>query len=210
VGYLISLPVVVALEGRWFSVAADFMVLAVLIAGAWSVRSSRGLRAAAWILVASALAFRLPAVLGDYPTLYLVSTLPALVFCLLFSWVALKDVLFGGRIDVNRLVGAVCVYLLIGVVWAFVYLLLQAIVPGSFALPEAIGNPQELARLIYYSFVTLTTLGYGDISPTLPVARTLAYMEAAFGQLYLTILVAALVGMLLSPGVTADAGSRRE
>ncbi len=59
-------------------------------------------------------------------------------------------------------------------------------------------------QFVYYSFVTLTTLGYGEITPASPVAQTLAYMEAVSGQFYLTILVAALVGMLLSRRQTGE------
>ena len=66
---------------------------------------------------------------------------------------------------------------------------------------------------IYFSFVTLTTLGYGDVAPIAPLTRALAFLEAAFGQLYLTILVAALVGMLLSretPGAKQGIGQERQ
>jgi len=126
--------------------------------------------------------------------------LVALVFVALVGFIAMRDVLYGGEVDQNRLMGAMCVYLLIGLAWAFAFTLLHIVSPTSF---EGIAAPTTEAhakaiQFLYYSFVTLTTLGYGEITPASPVAQTLAYMEAVTGQFYLTILVAALVGMLLS------------
>ena len=88
----------------------------------------------------------------------------------------------------------------LAVSWAYVFTLIHVVFPTSF---EGIAGPTTEAhakaiQFLYYSFVTLTTLGYGEITPASPVAQTLAYMEAVTGQFYLTILVAALVGMLLS------------
>ncbi len=108
--------------------------------------------------------------------------------------------MYGGEVDQNRLMGAMCVYLLIGLAWAYVFTLIHVVSPTSF---EGIVGPTTDAhakamQFVYYSFVTLTTLGYGEITPASPVAQTLAYMEAVSGQFYLTILVAALVGMILS------------
>ncbi len=124
----------------------------------------------------------------------------ALVFVALVGFIAMRDVLYGGEVDQNRLMGAMCVYLLMGLAWAFVFTLIHVVSPTSF---EGIAGPTAEAhataiQFLYYSFVTLTTLGYGEITPASPVAQTLAYMEAVSCQFYLTILVAALVGMLLS------------
>jgi voltage-gated potassium channel Kch len=72
--------------------------------------------------------------------------------------------------------------------------------PGAFNIPEVTAsfipdNISEVGSAMYFSFVTLTTLGYGDITPINAFARTLAYLEAAAGQIYLTVLIASLVGM---------------
>jgi len=90
------------------------------------------------------------------------------------------------------------VYLMFGILWSMAYLLVETHVPGSFyGLTD---GPAEAVRrdLFYYSFVTLTTLGYGDIGPTGAGARALAIMEAVIGQLYLVVLVASLVGGAIS------------
>ena len=93
--------------------------------------------------------------------------------------------------------------MLVGLAWAFLFSLLEVLQPGSFNLPELSAEPLDLAAMevrrlsvfMYYSLVTLTTLGYGDITPVTPLARNLAAFEAVIGQLYIAILVARLVGL---------------
>jgi len=110
-----------------------------------------------------------------------------------------KQVLFTGEINGNKILGAICLYLLLGLIWAVLFTLLQLLVPQSFS---AIINTPEWFILfpdfIYFSFVTITTLGFGDIAPVLPTARFLVYLEAIVGQFYLAILVASLVGSRMS------------
>ena len=95
-----------------------------------------------------------------------------------------------GRVHAEKVAAAVCVYLLIGVIWQDLYALVNQGIPGSF-------NSDLLTKndFFYFSFVTLSTLGYGDITPINGPAQALAYTEALVGQLYLTILVARLVGL---------------
>ena len=110
-----------------------------------------------------------------------------------------KQVLFTGDIDGNKILGAICLYLLMGLIWAVLYTLIQLTFPGSFT---NISSNNEWFSLfpdfIYFSFVTITTLGFGDISPLLPISRFLVYFEAIVGQFYLAILVASLVGSHMS------------
>lgn len=110
-----------------------------------------------------------------------------------------KQVLFTGEIDGNKILGAICLYLLLGLIWAVTYTLLQLEFPSSF---QVMSEQRQWFTLfpdfVYFSFVTITTLGFGDISPTLPVARFLVYLEAIIGQFYLAILVASLIGSRLS------------
>lgn len=95
-----------------------------------------------------------------------------------------------GRVDAEKVAAAVCVYLLIGVVWHDLYAIVDTLIPGAF-------NSAVLTKsdFVYFSFITLSTLGYGDITPINGPAQALAYTEALVGQLYLTILVARLVGL---------------
>lgn len=98
-----------------------------------------------------------------------------------------KDVIFA----------AIVVYLLIAMMWSFIYGLLEVLQPGSFNIPAA--HIHESRRLfMYFSFVTITTLGYGDITPLAERATSFAILEAFIGQIYLVVVVAWLVGMHVS------------
>ena len=110
-----------------------------------------------------------------------------------------KQVLFTGVIDGNKILGAICLYLLLGLIWAVLFTLLQLELSGSFQAMQHNNQWYVLfPDFVYFSFVTMTTLGFGDIAPTLPIARFLVYLEAIVGQFYLAILVASLVGSRMS------------
>lgn len=97
----------------------------------------------------------------------------------------------------DTLFGAACVYLLLGLVWMVAYTLLERVHPGSFhfnSVDAASGVP-AVFDFLYYSFVTLTTLGYGDVTPLTPRARSLAVLEAIVGVLFVAVLIARLVGL---------------
>ena len=107
--------------------------------------------------------------------------------------------LFTGVIDGNKILGAICLYLLLGLIWAVLFTLLQLELSGSFQAMQHHNQWYVLfPDFVYFSFVTMTTLGFGDIAPTLPIARFLVYLEAIVGQFYLAILAASLVGSRMS------------
>ena len=121
-----------------------------------------------------------------------------LCFFIWMTWLAARQVLFTGSITSNDIVGAICIYMLLGLIWAMLYLFLAEAVPGAFnGLPQAPWL-DNFSTAIYFSFVTITTLGYGDISPAMPLARFLVYMEAIVGVFYMAILVASLIGVRMS------------
>lgn len=107
--------------------------------------------------------------------------------------VLLAQVFRSGRVTHVRIQGAIAAYLLLGAIWANAYHITEMVHPGSFALPN--GEMLSAIDWVYFSFVTLTTVGYGDITPVLPIARTLAVGEALTGQLYLAVMIARLVAM---------------
>ncbi len=119
-----------------------------------------------------------------------------LLFCfyLWAIWLAGRQVLFAGPVDANKIVGAICIYLLMGLIWTLMYLFIAQSIPGSFNGIEQMVWYDNFADVAYFSYVTLTTLGYGDISPVVPIARFLVYMEAVVGVFYMAILVASLIG----------------
>lgn len=149
-------------------------------------------------LIASLIAIVLLGVLLDVQGLHYTHLLIMISFYTWATWLAARQVLFTGPIDRNKIVGAICIYLLMGLIWALSYLLIAQAVPGAFNGLEQLPWYENFADVSYYSYVTLTTLGYGDISPVAPVARFLVYMEAIVGVFYMAILVASLIGISTS------------
>jgi hypothetical protein len=92
----------------------------------------------------------------------------------------------------------VAAYLLLGLAWALAYDIVALVAPGAFSAPSAV--EARKGRFIYFSFVTLSTLGYGDMTPVHPVARSLAAAEALTGQLYPAILLGRLVSLVTTRG----------
>ncbi len=127
--------------------------------------------------------------------LYYLHLFLLLCFYLWAIWLAGRQVLFSGVVDANRIVGAICIYLLMGLIWTLMYLFIAQSIPAAFNGVEQMVWYDNFANVAYYSFVTLTTLGYGDISPVAPIARFLVYMEAVVGVFYMAILVASLIGV---------------
>ena len=110
----------------------------------------------------------------------------------------LRYVLQESRITADKIYAAICVYLLIGYGWSFAYTALDEIKPNGFATPVQLEPDDYVGRVAqfrYFSFITLTTMGYGDITPRSGGARTLAVLEAVVGQLYLVALVGRLIGL---------------
>ena len=172
-----------------------FVFVAVLILAAFTLSGSKValgaiLVAIMLIIVAVALEFQQPSVVEIY-----LDAIAWLIAGLTLSSVVARAVFAPGKVTFHRIIGAVLLYFSIG--WTFVGLfsLVALAVPDAF---KGFGPSQEnfiaiAGNLIHFSFVTLTTTGYGDISPVHPYARSLASIEAIIGQLYPAILLARLV-----------------
>jgi len=126
----------------------------------------------------------------------IVGSLCGVVF---FAYMIVNILVFIYRQDkVTRdlIAGAVVVYLLMALMWAFIYRVIETANPGSFTIPTT--DIHERMRFIYFSLVTITTLGYGDVVPKTSLATSLATLEAVVGQLYLVTTVALVVGVRVS------------
>jgi len=125
------------------------------------------------------------------------------ILIVFFAAAILSYVLGSGKVTWDKIYGAVCAYLLLGYAWTFAYSLIEELQPGSFGSATTPMPHDLVARVMqlrYFSFVTLATVGYGDIVPRTPMARTLALLEAMVGQFYLVALVGRLVGLHIVHG----------
>ncbi|MGB5762580.1 MAG: ion channel [Sedimenticolaceae bacterium] len=169
-----------------------------LATGVWSLRSEKGMFAGGLGLTAGVLLVSLAGLFLESHGLTAVHYILLLAFFVAATWVTVKQVLFSGHVDGNTIVGAISVYLLLGMIWAMLFALLELLVPGSFRGLSSTGANADFMDLLYFSFVSLTTMGFGDITPILPLARYLTFMEGIVGQLYLAIMISSLVGVRVS------------
>jgi hypothetical protein len=143
-----------------------------------------------------------------HPAIFLVASI------ILFGLVVARLLIFivrAPRVDANVLCAGVAGYLLLGLLWAPAYAAVARLNPHAFTLPAATGAPPTLDGFsaLYFSFMTLCTVGYGDIAPVSNVARMLAMMEAIVGLFYMAVLISRLVSMYASAS-TGRSNTARE
>lgn len=182
----------------------------VLVAGSYALSRRRNLFIAAIVL--SVIAVILAWLLLIHPRLWvrILSNCCTIILVTYFSVTILGYVLRGTEVTMDKIFAAICVYMFIGYAWTFAYALIEELQPSAFMALSSPSPNDYVARLLemrYFSFATLTTVGYGDIVPHSAAARTLAVLEAVTGQIYLTVLIARLVGLHI---VHASARSRKD
>ena len=175
----------------------DAFLTAIFFAIIFAVKSKRS-----HVIIASILA--LPLVISTWSFYFVeltsISLLTRIFGALFFGYAViniLRIVVQSEEVSKETIYAAIVAYLLMALMWAFLYMILELLVPGSFSFPER-DFRVEAMRFKYFSFVTITTLGYGDIAPLTNKASSLVMLEALFGQIYLVVLVAWLVGMHVS------------
>jgi hypothetical protein len=184
----------------------DICSSAVLLLGIYAISHGRRHWVIAVVLAIAVLGTKWSGYVIENERLLLVNYGLSAIFFTFTACLLLADVLRKGAVTADKIYGALCVYLLIGLTWGFMLLTLEGVQPGSFSLGQ--GQPSGIAKdpatLVYFSFVTLSTVGYGDITPLSPPARSLAFMEAIIGQIYLAVLVARLVGLHIAYSMAGD------
>jgi len=192
-----------------FQVAVQlFLLNSMLVAVSEEGRTSR-LRTFLWITWSLAI---IASVFTWLPLPFDVHVLEFFCFSLVLAGCAvaiLRFVFRTSRVTVDSIVGAVAAYLLIAAWFAVVQMLLLHWDPNSFRIPDATPEAPGVVRsdMLYFSLVTLVTLGYGDIVPVTPLARMIAAFEGVIGQFYVAAVVAMLVGRYIAQALEGDSGS---
>jgi hypothetical protein len=174
-------------------ILVDIFGTLILLSGIYAASSSKHI-----LYLALFIAF--PTVLTNWasnfmesPSLLLASDIFSGIFFVFMAAVILNYLFREEQITVDVIAGAICAYFLIGLVWSSVFSILELLQPGSFDISQSLHTESD--PFTYYSYVTLTTLGYGDITPITAQARSFSLLEAIIGQLYLATLLARLVSI---------------
>lgn len=195
---LLSLPLFEGTVAAGY--VADTLFLLLLAAAAYAVKENRFIKLT---LLFGALSFIgvIVCFFTQEVTILLITGVVYLVYLGLVTVLIAADVVRDHRITSDNVMGGLCVYVLVGVFWSFLFFTLQVAYPGSFEFSVHGGHPDLMAArnlLYYYSFVTLMTIGYGDVIPMSHMAQTLAILEGLVGQFYLVFFMASLVGRYIS------------
>lgn len=127
-----------------------------------------------------------------------------MLFCIFFifiCYILLRRIFHSKKINENAIFGVACVYILLGIIWTMIYILINYFQPGSFQFQNGaefinnVDSHEQFVNLFYFSFVTITTLGYGDVIPIGKIAKMISVLEAVIGQLFIAISVARIVGL---------------
>jgi len=194
-----SVPFVEELKGGDLIVSALLSV--VLLSAVLAVANRRRNLAVGLLLAVPALAGRwinhLQPHLVPAPV-FLVAGIGLVAFVV---FTLLQFVLRASSVDVEVLCASISAYLMLGLIWTMAYWLVYYLTPEAFAFNTTTGTKQTMEgfNAFYFSFVTLSTVGYGDITPVSKIARMLAAMEAMTGLLYVAVLIARLVGLYSAP-----------
>ena len=185
----------------------DALALLVLVSGAYSV-SDRGRVMLLCVIGLAAATFILQILLyvSPGPLLLELRVVALMLFLGVVTGAVLYRVLRRGSVTAHRVGGAIAVYLMLGLLWASAYSLVYLRDPASFDLglpaeaTDELGEIETRAtgRLVYFSFVTMTTLGYGDVTPRSAAAGNLAVLQALTGQIYLAVILARIVSLLVT------------
>jgi hypothetical protein len=178
-------------DARWGAVGSMLLAAAALVVAISDPEAGEGLRPSHWVLVAICVALA-PFVLivNSSSIIGLTYLLPAGLLVTATLPVTLSRVLQHRRVTAETVLGALCAYVLIGLLFAFVYLAVSDLRDGPFFAQP---GPHPQSEFLYYSFVALTTLGFGDLSPSVGLPQALTVFEALAGNIFLVTLVARLV-----------------
>jgi hypothetical protein len=181
--------------GRAFQIIGALFLALMLIEGLLTMVKPRALRWIGTVIVAGVVLFKTAALFWNSPWLIAGDALFTLLSVSVLVYIVFRQLSAEGPVTAHRVRGAIAEYLLIAMLFAFLYSLIEGLVPGAFNIPGSSGARGE--TFYYFSIVTLTTVGFGDITPVHPFVRSLVMIEALIGQLYPVVLLSRLVTLEL-------------
>ncbi len=216
---LLATPFVHIFGTQWHPTLASAVItilfVAILVSAVFAVGGRRLTTVFAVVLAAPGILLQAVDLLDVPQGIEIAKHLFGVLFLGFTVFVVLHHIFTIDRVTIDTIAAALCVYLLLGVLWALVYSAMELLSPGSFEILSGDGEDESIGFggkgtvfALYYSFVTMTTLGYGDIVPNSSPARMFAAMEAIMGQVYLAVLVARLVALHISHSMGRHNGSR--
>ena len=182
----------------------DINVLITLLAGIYAISRTKRVLAISSTLAVFALVGAWTSELMHTTSWSVAGDMCMALFFGFTACMVLRDIWKAERVTGDTVIGSICAYMLIGATWAFLYSLVEWLVPGSFSCTAAnpatpgVATHHDYPSLMYFSFVTLASLGYGDVIPIKGAARMLATAEAIVGQFYVAVLVARLVSLQIA------------
>ena len=178
-------------DARWGAVASILLAVAALIVAISDPDAGEGLEPWHWVLIAACVALAPIVLLVTSSSLLGVAYLvPVALLVSATLPVTLSRIAHHKRVTAETILGATCAYILFGLLFAFVFLALGELRDAPFFAQP---GPHEPSEYLYFSFVALTTLGFGDLSPSVGLPQALTVMEALLGSVFLVTLVARLV-----------------
>jgi len=178
-------------DPRWGALGSTLLAAVALVVAISDPDAGETLKPWHWILIAACVALAPVVFITDSTEVIgLTYLLPVAILVTVTLPITLNRVLHHKRITSETVLGALCSYVLVGLLFAFVYLAVEALRDGPFFAQPGVHVQSEY---VYFSFVTLTTLGFGDLSPSVGLPQALTALEALFGTVFLVTLVARLV-----------------
>ena len=179
--------------------ATQVILLFVLLLGVHSLKADRSWMWAVYFMAFFILILSISRKLfSDTFWIGIFDLLILLVFFVGTFRLSYRQILTGSEVNQNMLIGSVVLYLLLGLIWSVIYLLLLYIFPQGFSGLHPTYWQEDFSQVTYFSFVTLTSLGYGDISPKNSITQFFVYCETIAGVFYMAIIVSSLVSARLS------------
>jgi hypothetical protein len=174
-----------------------FRLMAVLLIGAglYTVLGRGRITLVAFLLGVPPMAIHAANVAGYLSSWHVAAIAMGAVYLCFMSSVFVRAVISEAKVTTDTLAGAVAAYLLIGITYGLIYAFIQQVWPGSFVETLPLAKPIKPPDLIFFSFISLTTVGYGDIVPVAGPAKSLAVLESITGVMYPAVLVGRLVGL---------------